>query len=189
MQPEPSPQERFASILQSRAPHEWEVSPQADSDLVREAFPAVGHGTFPMIDMHKVDMTSFNEGKPMPERRQLILYRPCKPILEDDVNGHISVHAYESDRNGLLMAANHLGYGYSLGHVASLTYSFYVNVNADEAVMRGDGWWVQEIWWPRFSAGRVLQETKLWSPEGKHVASGYQDGIVMPANVPKESKM
>ena len=189
VQDELSPQKRFASILSSREPHEWEVSPQADIDAVRELFPMKSHGSFPMLDMHKVDMNEYNAGKPVPERRQLILYRPYKPIPKEDVNGHIAAHAYEADRNGLIMLGNHLGYGYSLGHVASLSYSFYVHVNADEAVMTGDGWWVQEIWWPRVSAGRGFQEIKLWNPEGKHVASAVQDGVVLPAKEPKEAKM
>ena len=180
VQDEMSPQKRYASILNSRAPDEWDPCPQADIDFVREAFPIKGHGSFPMVDMYKVDMTAFNADKPLPERRQLILYRLLKPLPREDFNAHIVVHAFESDRNGLIMLGNHLGYGYSMGPVASLTYAFYVHVNPEEAVMEGDGWWVQEVWWPRVSAGRGLQETKIWSPEGKHIASGYQDGMILP---------
>jgi acyl-CoA thioesterase len=175
-----SPQVRFAAILQSRAPDEWEACPQADIDLVRETFPMKGHGSFPILDMYKVDMTGYNAGKAIPDRRQLMLYRLHKPVPEQDVNAHILCHAYESDRNGLIMLGNHLGWGYNLGPTATLSYSFFVHVNGDEAVMRGDGWWIQEMWWPRVSAGRCMQETRLWSPEGKHVASGYQDGMVLP---------
>ncbi|KAG9250729.1 thioesterase-like superfamily-domain-containing protein [Emericellopsis atlantica] len=181
-----SPQVRFAEILQSRAADEWEASPQADIDIVRETFPMKGHGSFPILDMYKVDMTGYNASKDIPDRRQLTLYRLHKPVPEDDINAHILCHAYESDRNGLIMLGNHLGYGYSLGPTATLSYSFFVHVNGDEAVMRGDGWWVQEMWWPRVSAGRCMQETRLWSPEGKHIASGYQDGMVLPA---KKSKI
>lgn len=185
VQDELSPQKRFADILNSRAPDEWEASPQADIDFVREMFPVKGHGDFPILDMYKVDMTEFNKGKPLPERRQVILYRLHKPLPREDVNAHIVTHAYESDRNGLIMLGNHLGYGYNMGPVASLTYAFYVHGNPEDAVMEGDGWWVQEVWWPRVSAGRGLQETKIWSPEGKHVASGYQEGIIMPAKSSK----
>ena len=184
-----SPQQRYADILSTRAPDEWEHSPQADIDLVRETFPIKGHGSFPMLDMYKVDMTSFNTGKPVSERRQLIYYRLHKPHSEHDINAHIAVHAFEADRNGLIMLGNHLGYGYSMGPVASLSYSFYVHVNGDEAVMRGDGWWIQEIWWPRVSAGRGMQETRIWSPEGEHVASGYQDGMILPARKANAAKM
>ena len=175
-----SPQERYASILDSRAPTEWEPSPVVDIDVVREAFPDIGHGTFPALDMYKVDMTAFNAGKPLTERRQLILYRLLRPLPAEDVNAHVLCHAFEADRNGLIMLGNQLGYGYNMGSVASLSFGFYVHVNADEAVLRGDGWWVQEVYWPRVSAGRGMMETRAWSPEGKHVASGYQDGIILP---------
>lgn len=184
-QEEASPQKRFADILASRAPEEWDPSPQADIDFVRETDTTKGHGTFPILDMYKVDMTAFNADKAVPERRQLILYRPYKPLPQDDPNAHIVCHAFEADRNGLIMLGNHLGYGYNMGPVASLSYSFYVHVNPADAMMEGDGWWVQEIWWPRISAGRGMQETKLWSPKGVHVASGYQDGIILPAKTEK----
>lgn len=175
-----SAQERFADILSSRAASRWDVSPQIDLDVVKDVFPNGGAGAFPILDMHKVDMKAYNTGKPISERRELICYRLLKPLPRDDVNAHIVCHAFEADRNGLLMIANHMGYGRNLGKAASLTYSFYVHVNPEEAAMDGDGWWLQEIYWPRVSAGRCMMESKIWSPGGKHVASGYQDGIVVP---------
>lgn len=179
---EASAQQRYASILSLKAPDQWPVSPQADIDIITSAFPDAGHGAFPMLDMYKVDMREFNADKPVPERRQLILYRLMKPHPKEDVNAHIVTHAFEADRNGLIMLGNELGYGYEMGAVASLSYSFYVHVNADEAVMEGDGWWIQEINWPRISTGRGMMESRIWSPAGKHVASGYQDGIIMRKN-------
>ncbi|PFH57726.1 hypothetical protein XA68_14654 [Ophiocordyceps unilateralis] len=177
-----SVQERFADVLTSRRPEEWEPSPQMDIDLVKELFPRAGAGAFPILDMRKVDMTEYNAGKPVAERIQLIYYRLLEPLPRDDVNAHIVCHAFEADRNGLTMLANHIGYGSNLGKGASLSYSLYVHVNADEAVMDGDGWWLQEVRWPRISAGRCMMESKLWSPEGRHIASGYQDGIVLPGD-------
>lgn len=176
-----SPQQRFAHILASRAPTEWPPSPAADIDIVREAFPDKDHGTFPVLDMYKVDMTEYNSEKLLPDRRELILYRLMNPLPKDDLNAHILCHAYEADRNGLIMAGNHLGYGYNMGSAASLSCSFYVHTNAEEAVMEGDGFWVQEACWPRVSAGRCMYESRLWSPDGRHVATAYQDGIILPA--------
>ncbi|KAL6859532.1 thioesterase-like superfamily domain-containing protein [Trichoderma novae-zelandiae] len=176
-----SAQERYADILSRRAPDEWDASPQLDVDAVTTMFPQAGHGGFPILDMYKVDMRAYNANRAVPERRELILYRPHKPIPEDDANAHIVAHAFEADRNGLIMLTNSLGWGFNLGSAASLSYSFYVHVNADEAVMRGDGWWIQEVCWPRVSAGRGMMESRIWSPEGKHVASGYQDGVAVPS--------
>ncbi|GJN82368.1 hypothetical protein PLIIFM63780_005908 [Purpureocillium lilacinum] len=180
IRPTQSAQEIYADILSTRAPHEWDLSPQTDVDIIKDLFPNAGHGAFPILDMHKVDMTEFNAGKPIPERRELIYYRLMKPLDEDDVNAHIVCHAYEADRNGLIMCGNHLGYGYNLGVAASLTYSFFVHVNPEEMVLDTERWWLQEVSWPRVNAGRCMMESKLWSPEGKHVASGYQDGIIQP---------
>jgi acyl-CoA thioesterase len=183
-----SAQERYADILSQRAPDAWDASPQLDVDAVTVLFPNAGHGGFPILDMYKVDMTGYNADKEVPERRQLILYRPHKPIPEDDPNAHIVAHAFEADRNGLIMLTNSLGWGFNLGSAASLSYAFYVHVNAEEAVMKGDGWWIQEVYWPRVSAGRGLMESRIWSPEGKHVASGYQDGVAIPARKKEKKK-
>ncbi|UKZ76998.1 hypothetical protein TrVFT333_004714 [Trichoderma virens FT-333] len=174
-----SAQERFADILAQREPDEWEASPQLDIDIIKDAFPNAGHGGFPIVDMHKVDMKLFNADRPIPERRELLLYRLHKPIPTEDANAHILAHAFEADRNGLLTISNYLGWGYNLGVAASLSYTFVVHVNAEEAVMN-DGWWIQEVCWPRVSAGRATLESRIWSPAGKHVASGYQDGLAAP---------
>ncbi|KAI5460895.1 thioesterase-like superfamily-domain-containing protein [Mariannaea sp. PMI_226] len=174
------PQERYADILSSRPPSEWPGCPQADIDIITALFPDAGQGAFPMLEMRKVDMTEYNADKPVPDRRELILYRPLKPIPREDLNMHIVCHAFEADRNGLIMQSNHLGYGYNLGVAATLSFSFYIHTNPEEAVIEDDGWWVQEVYWPRYVSGRGSMITLAWSPEGKHVATGYQDGIIFP---------
>ncbi|KAF4450336.1 hypothetical protein F53441_6619 [Fusarium austroafricanum] len=174
------PQDRFRDTLSTRKPDEWDPCPQADVDALKAKFPNEGHGAFPILDMYKVDMSVFNKDKPIPDRRELLYYRLLKPLPKEDYNAHVLCHAFEADRNGLFMLGNHLGYGHDLGIAASLSYSFYVHVNAEEAVIEGDGWWIQEVSWPRFSAGRGAMESLTWSPEGKHVATGYQDGIMLP---------
>ncbi|PTB66163.1 Thioesterase/thiol ester dehydrase-isomerase [Trichoderma citrinoviride] len=174
-----SAQERFAHILSRRRPDEWEASPQLDMDILNDLFPNEGHGGFPIVDMYKVDMSSWNADKPISERRELLLYRLHKPVPAEDANAHVLCHAFEADRNGLLTIGNHLGWGYNLAVAASLSYTFLVHVNAEEAVMK-DGWWIQEVCWPRVSAGRAVLESRIWSPEGRHVASGYQDGLTAP---------
>ena len=175
-----SGQQLYSDILSKRAPNEWDPCPQIDLDIVREAFPIEGHGSFPILDMYKVDMAEFNEGKGLAERRELILYRPYQHIPKNDPNGHIVAHAFGADRNGLLMLSNQVGYGYRFGKAASLSYSFYVHVNAEEAVMDDEGWWLWEVQYPRVNAGRCMMLSRIWSPEGKHVASGYQDGLALP---------
>jgi acyl-CoA thioesterase len=143
--------------------------------------------------MRKVDMSAYNAGRDVHERRELVLYRLRPPPLptndkerdgwEWDANAHVAAHAYIADRNGLLMVANHIGFGFTLTRAASLSYSFVMHVGAEQAVMRHhddgeDGWWIQEAWFPRSGAGRGIVESKIWSPAGVHVASEYQDGLV-----------
>ncbi|KAI0188314.1 acyl-thioesterase [Xylaria flabelliformis] len=200
---EPSAQERFADILNSRRPMEWNPAPISDIEAVLDRIPGSRQaiGLFPMIDMRKVDMRTYNAGRPFHERRELILYRLLAPLpanASNDAQGsskegdercaidgpdaHICAHAYGADRNGLLMIAKHAKFGYDLARAASLSYSFVVHVNAEEAVMTysdgDDQWWVQEACFPRVQAGRGIIHSKLWSPQGIHVASMYQDGIL-----------
>lgn len=173
-----SAQQMYSSILSQRAPDEWDSCPQLDLEPTVQRFPNAGHGAFPILDMYKVDMTNFNRDKPYTDRRELLFYRPHKPIAQDDPNAHITAHAYASDRNGLLMLANHVGFARSFKKAATLSYSFYVHSNANEAVMDDKGWWLLEFRWTRADAERCIMETKIWSPEGKHIASGYQDGVL-----------
>ncbi|KAK3902937.1 thioesterase-like superfamily-domain-containing protein, partial [Staphylotrichum tortipilum] len=193
---EPSPQSRFADILSSRPAGAWPPAPPVDiTGMVEQAGPDQ-MGRFPVAEMRKVNMSGYNAGRPVHERRELLLYRLLKPLPSDgtdgwDANAHVAAHAYVADRNGLLMAGNHIGFGYSFARAASLSYSFVVHVNAEEAVMRegdgedGEGWWVQEVWFPRAGAGRGIVESKMWSPRGLHVATEYQDGLIQGFGVGK----
>ena len=138
-----------------------------------------------MVDMKKVDMTGYNKGKPVHEHRELSLYRILKPLPGDgrNANDHVMVHAFAADRNGLLMVGNHIGMGEKFGKAATISNSFVVHGNVEEAVMRyGEGeddvWWVQELCFPRAGAGRGIVMNKIWSPGGVHVATQYQDGLV-----------
>ncbi|KAI1414774.1 Thioesterase/thiol ester dehydrase-isomerase [Hypoxylon sp. FL1857] len=187
---EPSAQTRFADILNSRPPSAWDPAPHLDIAEKLEAYPMRNPGTFPAVDMKKVDMTAFNEGKPLHERRELLLYRLLAPLPADDPDSHILTHAYEADRNGLLMIGNHIGFGYDFGRAASLSYSFVVHVNFEDAVMAfGENeWWIQEACFPRVEAGRAIIMSKIWSPSGVHMATEYQDGIIQRQWKPGERK-
>lgn len=187
---EPSPQQRYADILSTRPPAAWDPAPLIDIAGLFAALPTREPGTFPAVDMKKVDMEPFNEDKPLYERREIILYRLLAPLPPSDPDAHLMVHAFEADRNGLLMCANHVGFGFSLQRAATLSYSFVVHVNPDEAVMQfgDDQWWVQEASFPRVEAGRCVIMSKIWSPQGKHVATEYQDGIIKKASSPDEAK-
>ncbi|EPE06391.1 acyl- thioesterase ii [Ophiostoma piceae UAMH 11346] len=181
-------QQRFASILQSRPPSQWSPSPPVDIEVmlnVVERRDIVG--TFPMVDMKKVDaMAAYNEGRPLYEKRDLILYRLLGPSTGMTANDHVLAHAYAADRNGLLMATNHLEFPLN-DKTATLSNSFVVHTNVDDAVMAYadfaasdndvGGWWIQEVCFARAAAGRAIIQNKIWSPAGVHVATEYQDGL------------
>lgn len=185
MQATLSAQQLYAGVLSAKAPHQWPPVPLIDLDQVTKLYPTVDYGDFPMIDMHKVDMTAYNHQKAPADKRQLVYYRLMKPISRDKINSHIVCHAFAADRNGLNMLATHLGYGDFFGVAATLSYSFYVHVNGAEAIMGENEWWLLESSWPRASAGRCMMQVKIWSPSGKHVATAYQDGILSPKSSPK----
>ena len=186
---EDTPQVRFAEILAQRKPQDWPPSPPVDVDGVVRLIGNDVVGTFPIVEMRKVDMTAYNRGKPLGECRELVLYRLLAPLPSDgtdgwDANAHVTVHGFVIDRNGLLMLGNHVGFGQSFGRAASLSYSLVVHTGASEAVMRfeeqdedGDGWGVQEACFPRAAAGRGVIMSKIWSPRGVHVMTEYQDGL------------
>lgn len=199
---EPSPHLRFASILNSRRPTEWDPSPITDIDGILDMIPGSrkAMGLFPGLEMRKVDMRAYNADRPLHERRELILYRLLAPLPataaegesdredgyeNDGADAHICAHAYAADRNGLLMMGNNIGFGTVPGGVAraaSLSYSLYVHVDAADAVMTysdgDDQWWLQEMCYPRVQVGRGNFHCKIWSPRGVHVATEYQDGII-----------
>ncbi|KAG5980757.1 hypothetical protein E4U55_003682 [Claviceps digitariae] len=76
------------------------------------------------------------------------IYRQDKDVkrfLSRQPAVHIACHAFEADRNGHTMLANQMSYGMNMGMAATLSYSFYVHTNLEDAVMEGGGWWLQEI--------------------------------------------
>jgi len=176
-----SAQARFHGILSSRPPPAWDPVPLADMDSVNAQLSRREAGTFPGLHMHKVDMREYNKDKTLHERRELLLYRLIAPLPATASSSmHIMCHAFEADRNSLFMLGNQAGFGFDFGRAASLSYSFTVHVNPDDAVMRygEDEWWLQEVCFPRLEAGRGVVMSKLWSPAGVHVATEYQDGII-----------
>jgi hypothetical protein len=180
----PSAWERFSDILNSRKPSEWGTVPSIDTDSLIELIGPNTTETFPIVHSHKVNLSKRNVSLPYHERRELLLYRLVAPLPIDEpgvcgANAHPLVHAYQCDRNGLLMLANHLRY--DVFRAGSMSYSFVLHVNADETRMEfgEDQWWIHEWSFKRVGAGRGQIEAQVWSPEGLHVATMYQDGMLL----------
>lgn len=199
VQGEPA-QETYSELLRSRPGSVWPTVPSVDIDWIKEIFPSRGPGTFPILEMRKVDMAAHNARRPPRDRKEVLLYRLLRPLPRSDPNMHIVAHAFAADRNGLLMLCREFGFGWSLGAAATLSWSFYVHVDAGEAVMQGgtygadgegegeggkgedrgwdgEGWWVLEDSFERAAAGRGFIVGRIFSPSGLHVATAVQDGI------------
>ena len=129
------------------------------------------------------------------------------PLEDEEAHHHALLHAYAVDRNGLLMLANNVGLGEGgLEAAGTLAWTFVLHVSPAGCKFGGgagagycrdaprnhhnpkkavawreyatNGWWVQEITFPRVGSGRGVVMSKVWSPWGVHVATMYQDGSV-----------
>lgn len=177
---EESVHSRFREILNSRPMSSWDPAPLSDIESVLTQLPTREMGSFPAVEMRKVDMSDFNKNKPLHERRELLAYRLIAPLPATNQDTHIMCHAMVADRNSLFMLGNNAGFGFNFGRAASLSYSFVVHVNpADTVIEYGeDQWWIEEVSFPRLEAGRGIVMSKVWSPKGLHIATEYQDGII-----------
>ena len=178
------PQETHAAILASRSPTSWPPSPSVDIDWIVSLFPDAGPGTFPAVDVRQVDMAAYNAARPPHERKELLLYRLLAPLpASAPPSAHVLAHAFVADRNGLLMLCKQFWPGAGVRAVATLSWSFYVHVDAAEAVLEGEGWWVLENSFERAAAGRGFMVGRVFSPGGLHVATAVQDGLAQVAGV------
>lgn len=152
--------------------------------------------TFPGLDVRKADMRGHNADAAPGDYRQLNYYRLKGRIprgLRRAENLHAAAHLYASDRNSLFLISHALGFGDQLAKIASLGHSVVFHTDGEGLVMEDEpegedarGWWVQEAWTGRSEGGRGMHESRIWSPEGVHVATTWQDGLVKKAEGGRE---
>jgi acyl-CoA thioesterase len=139
------------------------------------------HKTFPGLEIRRADCGAYNAGKRAEEYRQLHYYRLVGDVSRREPNLHAAAHLYASDRNGLFLISNAVGFADRLAKIASLGHSVIFHTDAEGMLLEGNGWWTQEAWTPRSGGGRGVHESKLWSPNGVDVATTLQDGLVTKA--------
>lgn len=95
-------------MLKGKKPDDWDECPGVDSPWYWPIEAEYGKCKFPGLKSTKVDMTSFNQDKPVLDRRQLQWYRVIgdMPDVHSDPNLHAAAHLYASDRNGLFVVSN-----------------------------------------------------------------------------------
>jgi acyl-CoA thioesterase II len=105
-------------------------------------------------------------------------------------NLYACAHMYSSDKNSLLLIPRALGHTrWAAMASLSITVVFHEHGDAlrmvdwDKTAAQSEGepakrWFIQEAWTPRSGENRVIHESWLWSPDGKMVATSYQDGML-----------
>jgi acyl-CoA thioesterase len=116
-------------------------------------------------------------------------------------NLYACAHMYSSDRNSLLLIPRALGHRtWSAMASLTLTVVFHQHGDAlrmidwDAAPSQDDAdlpirWFVQEGWTPRSAENRAIHESWLWSPDGKLLASSYQDSLLRLRKPDREGKL
>ena len=186
--------EKYAIALKGKRPADFEECPGFDVPWYwREQSQGKPNDKFPGLDSRKVDMSAYNSGKHPLDRRQLIYYRSLGTLPKDDLNVPLCAQLYASDRNSLFIVAHAFEIGDMYTGLGSLIHQVVFHTNAEEMHFGEDfgaedertRWFVKEDWTSRYSGGRGLFQSRVWSPEGRHVMSITQDGMV---RVPKEKE-
>lgn len=181
---------KYQDVLRGRRPEDFEECPGMDVPWYWQRRKTTGlNDEFPGLTARKVDMQCYNERKHPLHRRQLILYRTIGE-LPADPNLHLCAHLYASDRNSLYIVANHVDIGDIWTQMGSLVHSvtFHNGMNdlwflpsTDDHSPLDDPsgrWFCKEDWTDRVAHGRAMFHSKVWSSNGRHVASVSQDGMI-----------
>ncbi|OJJ73743.1 hypothetical protein ASPBRDRAFT_194666 [Aspergillus brasiliensis CBS 101740] len=205
---QPAPvQERYASIIAGKSAEEYPVSPSVDADWWIEGLKTgdLVEREFPGVDMRKVDMGAFNQAEEVkrhPERyRQLAMYSiKGLPVVGEEGRGlrereeagefdnlYACAHMYACDRNSLLLIPRALGET-RWSSMASLMLTVVFHELGEALRMLdwgsegkgglGKKWFIQEGWTPRSAENRAVHESWLWTPDGKLLATSYQDSLL-----------
>lgn len=156
---------------------------------------------FPGLENTQVDMTAYNTDRHPFDRRTLIFYRVIGQ-LPPDPNLHRCAHLYESDRNSLFHVANHQDVGDVFTQMATLVHTTMFHSTTqnlmfepskskqspmDDTGSRGR-WFAHEDWFDRTSNGRSLYHGRLLAPDGTHVATVIQDGMLRYTKKPEATE-
>ncbi|KAK5133318.1 hypothetical protein LTR08_007843 [Meristemomyces frigidus] len=182
--------DKYRSVLEGKTPTDFEECPGMDVPWYWERRKKTGHNdAFPGLQSQKVAMADYNDQKHPLDRRQLILYRTLGD-LPPDPNMHLCAHLYASDRNSLFIVANHFEVGDIYTQMGSLVHSVVFHTGMENLSFgpsagtssplddKSGRWFCKEDYSDRVAAGRGLFHSKVWAPDGMHVATIIQDGMI-----------
>ncbi|KAL3456885.1 thioesterase-like superfamily-domain-containing protein [Aspergillus heterothallicus] len=181
---------------------DWWIDQVSQGGFKEHAFPGLD---VRRVDMKEYNSTP--EIKQSPEKyRQLTLYSllgspkessatDAKELRERDEAGEFDnlyacAHMYSSDKNSLLLIPRSLGIK-NWSSMASLTLTVVFHLHGEPLRMVDwnasldktsagppKKWFIQEGWTPRSGENRGVHESWLWSPDGKLLATSYQDSML-----------
>lgn len=183
-------EEKYKSVLAGKRPEDFEECPSMDVPWYWKRRAETGfNDAFPGLEARKVGMDAYNKNRHPLDRRQLILYRTLGAV-DEDPNMHLCAHLYASDRNSLYIVANHFDVGDLYTQMGSLVHTVVFHSGMKELLFgpstarrawlddsRGR-WFCKEDSSDRVATGRGLFHSKVWAPDGTHVISILQDGMI-----------
>ncbi|TKA23513.1 hypothetical protein B0A50_07091 [Salinomyces thailandicus] len=196
-------EEKYKSVVAGKRPESFEECPGMDVPWYWKRRQETGENdAFPGLEARKADMGPYSDEKHPLDRRQLILYRTLGD-MPNDPNLHLCAHLYASDRNSLYIVANHFEVGDIFTQMGSLVHTVVFHTGPKKLLFgpsshqsawlddqRGR-WFMKEDSSDRVADGRGLFHSKVWAPDGTHVLSILQDGMIRvtkkPTATPEEA--
>jgi acyl-CoA thioesterase II len=127
------------------------------------------------VDLRYVDDPSWawQSGEPRPPRS--LVWLRADGVLPDDPLLHLCVLTYASDMTLLDSVVRPHGYALGTGElqVASLDHAMWFH-----RPFRADEWWLYESESPSASDARGLATGRIWSRDGRYLASVVQEGLL-----------
>lgn len=189
--------QKYDPVLRGKKPEDFPEAPGLDvpgyHELLKNGHP---NDEFPGLTTKRVDMSAYNDPREPLDRRQLIFYKPIGE-LPPDPNLHICAHLYASDRNSLFIVANHYGVGDSFHQMASLAHTVIFHAPLRDLLLKKEAtsnslpqgdWFCNEDRTDRASVGRAMFHSRVFSPNGVHVSSITQDGMIRVGEPPAGKK-
>ncbi|KAF2723637.1 Thioesterase/thiol ester dehydrase-isomerase [Polychaeton citri CBS 116435] len=179
---------RYGTVLKGKKPEDFPEAPGMDVPRYWRRMAATGYNDpFPGLDSRKVTMDAFNRTRSPLDKRHLLFYRIIGKA-PDDTNLALCAHLYASDRNSLFIIANHFDVGDTFTQLGSLVHSVTFHAPVEALMMHAEDcsrrWFCKEDWTTRVADNRGMFHSHVWGPDGTHVATLFQDGMI---RQPKDS--
>jgi len=131
-----------------------------------------------------IEMTEYNRNRTAWDRRQLFYSTIIGsiPPVSEAANLHACAHLYASDVMSLFVIVGLLELDAYVVSMASLSHTVIFHTAAEPLGVYDESgnkrYFCQEVWTDRAEDGRGVHHSRIWGPDGRHVATSIQDGLV-----------